>query len=343
MIESIHYQNFKALRDTTLPLDSFTLIVGPNGSGKSTAMTALQMARAPDQCRFNEVVTAGLQTDYLATVEITINWRIGKVEFTSKSGWTHPFSKQNSSYGPNYSFASPDEDASASFIIEAKEELKSIRIFSFDADALAEPVTIGPQMKLEANGRNLVGVLDNLRDSHPETFDALNKELSRWLPEFDRISFDPSPQGKKSLLLRTREGQHRIPAADLSQGTLFALAFLTLAYLPNPPSIVCFEEPEKGIHPRLLREIRDGMYRLCHPADYGDDRRPTQVIATTHSPYMLDLYKDHPEEVVIAHKDELGVHFERLSEKPNLQEFLEDAPLGEVWYSGILGGVPNQP
>ena len=45
----------------------------------------------------------------------------------------------------------------------------------------------------------------------------------------------------------------------------------------------------------------------------------------------------------IAHKDEQGVHFERLSDKPNINEFLQDAPLGEVWYSGILGGVPSNP
>ncbi|MBL8203313.1 MAG: AAA family ATPase, partial [Blastocatellia bacterium] len=44
MIESIEFKNFKALRDTTLPLGRFTLIVGPNGSGKSTAMQALEIA-----------------------------------------------------------------------------------------------------------------------------------------------------------------------------------------------------------------------------------------------------------------------------------------------------------
>ncbi|MGH9929962.1 MAG: AAA family ATPase [Pyrinomonadaceae bacterium] len=47
MIKSIHFQNFKALRDATLPLGPFTLIVGPNGSGKSTAMQALRFAAGP--------------------------------------------------------------------------------------------------------------------------------------------------------------------------------------------------------------------------------------------------------------------------------------------------------
>jgi hypothetical protein len=69
------------------------------------------------------------------------------------------------------------------------------------------------------------------------------------------------------------------------------------------------------------------------------------VIATTHSPYLLDLYKEHPEEIVIAHKDEQGAHFARLSDKSHINEILDagDAPLGEIWFSGILGGVPSSP
>ncbi|MGH9425302.1 MAG: AAA family ATPase, partial [Terriglobia bacterium] len=194
--------------------------------------------------------------------------------------------------------------------------------------------------ELAGNGSNLAAVLDALTDSEPERFEALNQELARWLPEFDRILFETPNPGHKAFLLRTRVGHHRYRASDLSQGTLHALAFLTVAYLPSPPPIVCFEEPDRGIHPRLLHDIRDGMYRLAYPKDFGENRQPVQVIATTHSPYLLDLYKDHPEEIVIAHKDKEGVHFERLSEKPNVHEFLDGAPLGDVWLSGILGGVP---
>jgi predicted ATPase len=113
-----------------------------------------------------------------------------------------------------------------------------------------------------------------------------------------------------------------------------------VAYLPDPPPIICLEEPDRGLHPRLLRDVRDAMYRLAYPEQYGDKREPVQVIATTHSPYMLDLFRDHPEEVVIAEKVEGNVQFHRLSDRTDLDEILQGLHLGDAWYSGILGGVP---
>ncbi|HLM56095.1 MAG TPA: ATP-binding protein [Pyrinomonadaceae bacterium] len=338
MIKSVEFKNFKALVDATLPLNRFTLIVGPNGSGKSTAMQGIKMARDPDASRSDTLITASLRNANDITIEIVIDWEAHDFTIFTRSGWRYVNGRLNA-FGPEVH--GDTGSASSEITREINNALKSFQIYSFDPKSLAAPVQL-PKMTLWPDGLYLAGVLDNLRDQDPERFEALNEELSRWLPEFNRILFKTSHDGLRSILLRTRSG-HSIEASDLSHGTLFALGFITLAYLPNPPAIVCFEEPERGIHPRLLRDVRDAMYRLCYPEQYSDKRSPVQVIATTHSPYFLDLYKDHPEEVVIAHKDAEGVHFERLSEKPNLDEFLQDAPLGEVWYSGILGGVPSQP
>src|SRR5205085_6148214 len=172
------------------------------------------------------------------------------------------------------------------------EALAAIRIYSLDAASIAAPTQLRPTMTLDPSGAHLAGVLDRLRDNAPERFEALNEELGRWLPEYDRILFDTPQAGYRSILLRTREGHHKIPASDLSQGTLLALALLTLAYIPDPPPIICIEEPDRGIHPRLLRNVQDALYRLSYPESGRDTRSPIQVIATTHSPYMLDLYRD---------------------------------------------------
>jgi predicted ATPase len=221
-----------------------------------------------------------------------------------------------------------------------KRVLQRARLFSLDANAIAKPVHLEPNMELAPTGANLAGVLDRLRDENPERFEALNEQLGRWIPEFDRILFETPQPGHRSIALRTREQRHTIKATDLSQGTLIALALLTIAYLPEPPSIICLEEPDRGLHPRLLRDVRDALYRLAYPEGSQEKRDPVQVIATTHNPYFLDLFRDHPEEIVIAEKIGLEAKFSRLSDRADLEEILGDAPLSEVWYSGVLGGVP---
>jgi predicted ATPase len=333
MIKSVRFHNFKALRDATLPLGRFTLIVGANGSGKSTAMQVFDFALGNSALSFSDWLTAGVDT-LSSTVEAHYSWVEDGNEFV-----TGAVLKRSSS------FVEPVDPASGTsfYAGNVRDFLASFRIFSFDAKAISTPVQTKPHPALGPDGSNLAAVLDALRDSHPERFEELNKEFHRWLPEFDRILFKTPAPGNKTFLVRTTKGHHQYRPSDLSQGELFALAFLTLAYLPHPPSIVCFEEPDRGIHPRLLIDIRDAMYRLAFPEQYGETRPAVQVIATTHSPYLLDLYKEHPEQIVIAHKDGQGAHFERLSDKPYLNEILDGAPLGDIWFSGILGGVPSSP
>ncbi len=332
MLQSIQFENFKMLRDATLPLGRFTLIVGPNGSGKSTAMVAIRVTL--DSLDFPRFVTHGLQSEK-ALITIRLNWNEPYEGIYMRKWWG------KNSYSADWGKGA--ESLSENLQTQLRRQVEQSRVYALDANAIAADVALKPNMELQENGGLLAGVLDRLRDHDPERFNALHDELGRWLPEYDQILFDTSGNGIRRFLLRTREGRHRVQAQDLSQGTLLALAILTIAYLPDPPPFVGFEEPDRGMHPRLLRDIQDALYRLSYPESFGERRDPVQVVVTTHSPYFLDLYRDHPEEIVIAQRNERTGYFERLSERPDIHEILgDDAPLGEVWYSGILGGVPTE-
>ncbi|MFH1922027.1 MAG: AAA family ATPase [Planctomycetota bacterium] len=331
MIESIEFKNFKVLRDATLPLGPCTILVGPNGSGKTTVLQALEAASEKAKCSFRDIVAAEARKDEQAVVEIRFNWG----EPQPGVSWRVQRDSNNR--------RSEGQDAQAVECdpIEIRRVIESIRVFSFDAEAIASPSRIVERADLDRSGSALAAVLFQLRDTEPERFEGISSELRGWLPEFERILFDTDSDDRKSIVLRTREGHHRIAATDLSQGTLLSLAMLTLAYLPEPPSLVALEEPDRGIHPRLLRHVKDAIHRLSHPEACGEEREPVQVIATTHCPYFLDLFK--PEDIVIANRLGDDVRFERLSEQPYIDEVLGDAPLGEAWYTGVLGGVPSEP
>lgn len=327
MIESIRFRNFKALRDTTLPLGRMTVLVGPNGSGKSTALQALEVVQRAGDVFYSNLVSVGRQ----GPVEVTLQW--SSPQALLRAEWKN--SNGNLGWYRLDGARLPEQEWQ-----ELQKELMRIRVYRLDADAIAAPVGILRNREVASTGQGLANVLDRLRDKHPERFDQLTDELGRFLPEYDGILLDVPTDGVKEFLLRTREGHHSIPASSLSQGTLFALALLTLANLPELPPMICIEEPDRGIHPRLLRRIQDVLYRLSHPEASGEKRPPVQVVATTQSPYFLDLYKEHPEEVVIAEKKGLEVRFTPLKDHAEIDEILSDAPLGEVWYSGVLGGIP---
>ena len=333
MINKITFRNFKVLAEAELPLERFTLLVGPNGSGKSTVFQAFKYLGERTNS-LPEDVWSVQSAPKREALKIEIHWGGEHEGKRTEQDWRLGQGTDSVTRLANGRRADAEEHNS---LIRM---LARLQVYSFDANAIQRPSMLNPDVTLQPNGGDLPAVLDRLRDQHPERFEALDDAIPLWFPDFDRVLFDTPQQGHRSLLLRTKEGKHSIKAEHLSQGTLLGLALLTLAYLPDPPPIIGLEEPDRGLHPRLLRDVRDALYRLSYPEASGENRSPVQVIATTHSPYFLDLYKDHPEEIVIAQKEGGKAHFRRLVDLPDFKEILESTSLGEVWYSGILGGVP---
>ena len=206
---------------------------------------------------------------------------------------------------------------------------------------MAQPARRAEGARLARDGANLAAVLAHLRTAAPAAFAEFSGELWRIAPEFHALEFQDLPEDRVEFGLRLTE-DGLVPAAELSQGTLYLIAVLALAFDPTPPGVLCIEEVDRGIHPRMLREIRDALYRLSHPQAGHPGRGAVQIVTTTHSPYFIDLFRDHPEEVIISQKHGRAARFERLIDRPDLPELLREGSLGDMWFSGILGGVPDE-
>lgn len=336
MIAEVYFKNFKALRSAAIKLAPFNLMLGPNGSGKTSLIQALlrlkTLAGLPS-VRANELKErqqGGAQIDFR---------------------FNPPYQDVRVTLGCN-----PDEMVCNLLVVDLPEgpmgeaqwvklrhRLQSIRAYLFDHYAMAVPAKLSDGTELSSNGSNLAAVLAGWKDKQPAVFTALEEEFLRLMPEFAGLEIRINSAGRVELgAILAGNTQDFIAADSLSQGTLYLLAILTLAYAPMPPAIVCLEEADRGMHPRVLREVRDALYRLSYPADAGMERAPVQVITTTHSPYLLDQFKEHPDEVVLASKHGRKATFERLSDRSDLMEMMKEAHLGDLWYSGILGGVPEE-
>ncbi len=331
VIASVAFRNFKALRHTQLALLPFNLVIGPNGSGKTSLIQAVMRLRT--LARLPLAMQAEPQPRKTGGPEMEFHFQAPHADIIARLACV----------SENICDLLLVEPAEAAGWPELKTRIGGIRVYLFDHYAMPQPAARSEGAELAGNGGNLAAVLAALRSNHPENFASLRAELIRIAPEFSEIVFIDRPEDKVELALHLEHEAQPVTAENLSQGTLYLLAMLALAFCPSPPSVVCIEEIDRGIHPRMLREVRDLLYRLSYPGEFGEKRTPVQVIATTHSPYLLDLFRDHPEEVVIAQKHGREARFERLSDRPDLPDLLAEGSLGDMWFSGILGGVPDEP
>ena len=125
-----------------------------------------------------------------------------------------------------------------------------------------------------------------------------------------------------------QEGNVAIPATRLSDGTLRYLCLLAVLCDPDPPPLVCIEEPELGLHPDILPDLA-GLLR--------DTSERCQLIVTTHSDTLVDALTETPESVVVCEKHDAQTRMRRLN-GDDLSEWLKRYRLGEFWASGGIGG-----
>ena len=124
-------------------------------------------------------------------------------------------------------------------------------------------------------------------------------------------------------------GLHQpVPATRLSDGSLRYLCLLAVLCHPNPPQVICIEEPELGLHPDIIPEVAKLLVEASSRS---------QIFVTTHSDILVDCLTDVPESVIVCEKDNGATKLERLDPK-ELKPWLEQYSLGDMWTRGAIGG-----
>jgi len=124
------------------------------------------------------------------------------------------------------------------------------------------------------------------------------------------------------------EGDFSIPAMRLSDGTLRYLCLLAILCDPQPPPLICIEEPELGLHPDIMPKLADLLIEAS---------QRTQLIITTHSDILVDAMTERPEAVIVCEKHDGNTDMRRLR-KNELAKWLEKYRLGQLWTEGHIGG-----
>jgi len=179
---------------------------------------------------------------------------------------------------------------------------------------------------LEDGGSNLALVLLDMQ------YDGSLGRIKEYLPRFCE-QFEEVRAGLDGGIARIGIKEQRLsdptPAVRLSDGTLKFLCLLAILLHPKPPSLICIEEPELGLHPDALRLVAEALVEAS---------RCTQLIVTTHSVDLINALSDQPEAVVVCERDvDNGTTFKRLN-RDDLEVWLQRYKLGELWRKGEIGG-----
>lgn len=183
---------------------------------------------------------------------------------------------------------------------------------------------------LSREGENLSLVIDFLFKHHKDIFRKILEQLKRRIPGITNVESKTTEEGR--VLLKFQDGNFEDPflARHVSDGTLKMLAYLTLLYDPYPHPLLCVEEPENQLYPRLLWEIAEEFRSYAN--------RGGQVFVSTHSPDFLNA--TNIDEVFWLEKKNGYTQIKRARDDRQICEYMAAGDqMGYLWKHGLLGEI----
>jgi predicted ATPase len=225
-------------------------------------------------------------------------------------------------------------DGGGAEIARVADLFSTFRILDINVPAAREPSRISEE-PLASDASNLASFLIRLRGDE-ERFEDLQDDARHMIPGLEYIDFEYVGGSTEAVAVRLVERGLRDPTdlADASYGTIRVLALLAALYDPSPPQLTCIEEVDHGLHPyifdRLVERLREASER-------------TQLLIATHSPALVNRLR--PEELIVCERDKFGAsRIPAISThliRQKTDQFDGQLRLGEIWFSGTLGGVPR--
>jgi len=209
--------------------------------------------------------------------------------------------------------------------------------FRIDMAAPARrPSQVSPSTILGPQGDNLAAVLHEIFTRHDfrEAAEEVRGFLKSAYPWVEDVSAETTWSGPGTVTVRIHEAGMQRPMElwDVSDGMLRFLCLQAALLNPSPTPFVAIDEPEVGLHPRLLPIVADIIKT-------GSER--TQVLVTTHSPELLQCFD--LEQIAVMTREDTRIGWYRPRTRESLRTMLEAVEgdtLADLHRSGELEAMP---
>lgn len=184
-------------------------------------------------------------------------------------------------------------------VLAARREMQSWRFLSLEPSAMRRSNKMHEHSSVGVDGGNLAATLHKLYRQDQNVCSRIASRLSEIVPTSDvRVDVD---QVRQLLTVEVKERSGAfLPARSLSDGTLRFLTLCIMAEDPDFKGLLCFEEPENGIHPAKMSAILDLLKEIAVDTNesVGDDNPMRQIFIATHSPVLVKL--ESPSDLIYA-------------------------------------------
>ena len=371
-LQSVHIRNFKAIVDSrTVKLGPLTVFIGHNGSGKSSLIEGLETYQAIVTDGLDSAMQRWLGIEHARHKGVEAKERAGKplnpLAFELNIGASARKSTRvemavNNDAAANRMFIAHEKAAHANgwYVEKAidragsaqepgrsilgtggeghrkvAQHVKAWQFMSLQPERMGLPVPqqrTGGRVRLLKDGSNIADYLLDIQrlDEQLKTsvLEGIVRTMAYVLPYARDLQASLTSELERKAYLQLTEGNFKVPGWMLSTGTLRVLALLATLRHPQPPPLVVVEEIENGLDPRsihlLVEEIRTAVLSDV-----------TQVVLTTHSPYLLDLLK--LDQLVLVARDAAGEpRFHRPADDAKLAEWSREFAPGRLYTMGSL-------
>jgi predicted ATPase len=351
-LDRIRVAGYRSIRDQTVELHPLNLLIGANGSGKSNFIGVFRLLHEIVNSRLQiHVAQSGGASQILhfgrkvtEAIELDLAWGawgyqcklIPTVEdslvFAMELLRT-PSSRSDSGVARRESVLSIISKVPG--LKEIRATLEGWRIYHFDDTSasarMKQAADVHDNRFLRPDGANLPAFLYQIQENRADVFRNLEETIRVVAPFFGTFQLQPDRLNPDKIRLEWQErGSDAYFNADaLSDGTLRFICLATLLLQPELPSTILLDEPELGLHPYAITVLADLLRSAA---------TRTQVIVSTQSVTLVNQFG--PEDILIVDREDGASVFRRLTSQ-EIESWLDDYALGELWEKNVLGGRPG--
>lgn len=362
-VDRINIRGYKSICRAEVKLNNLNVLIGANGAGKSNFVAFFKM--------LNEIYNNNLQVytaksggaasllyfgrKHTQTLQTDIHFGENSYHFSLEPTDEDQFvfkSERVCYHNPKYEVPfeqilgsghketelfriskSTNRRVVVDYVIGA---LKDWKVYHFhDTSPSAGIKQSGPiddNDVLRPDASNLAAFLYMLKKTAPSSYERILSTVQLVAPFIKDFLLEPMKLNNNLVRLRwihKEDADSVFDTSQLSDGTLRTICLVTLLLQPDPPATIIIDEPELGLHPYAITLLGSLIKSVSSHQ---------QIILSTQSVSLIDNFE--PEDIIVVDYYEKQSHFKRLNSN-ELNEWLSEYSLGELWVKNVLGGRPR--